>query len=385
METVEKSSNIPKEVKYEIDILYRYTHGVIFNFISETETTNNNNEKIVVVTYEDKGKKIMYPCEEKGAIQKFRLIIHYNKYGKRHGILHCQKIKSNNKTMTVELSNYLDDVLNGSSFKIGFSREYKLPDNNMYSSTLDRIHQTYKNGVLHGKFEIYKDNRVYINGNYVNGKKEGEFTDCINDTVAYYEAGILRRVVDFSHYGYKIVKHGNDIGQLHGNYKVYGKNDKLVTHTIWKDGKIKSIETLIDYQGRDQLVPKNGAFHGFKACKTESGVNVYVVLEIAEEAVRINAKPSFPSFSMPREDIFIPNKRICYKSRASSALVVKISDKYGNQYDECHSFVHKGRFSGLKYKKGHLVFGECYNNNPDDPCGGGINFHKYIDECDQWF
>jgi len=145
------------------------------------------------------------------------------------------------------------------------------------------------------------------------------------------------------------------------------------------DSWLKAENWNVDLHGRDMTLEQEKDITGYKACivrdeiDCESYINyVYVELLIPANAKRIKTVGDL----------------IRFKCRAEYAIVKRIFDKDNNDYNEAYSFLYKTskQFKKqFKYVVGEKVIPDGFDENVNQSCGKGINFHKYIDHCDQWF
>jgi antitoxin component YwqK of YwqJK toxin-antitoxin module len=316
------------------------------------------------------------------------------------------------------LSSCTYELIDGKSYKVGKEMEYF--DNGKIRIAINHgkptIHHSYylvTNGTC---TEYYESGQVkhesryddgHLHGNYVNYNSDGS-----KSTEMVYEKGELHGNhitynSDGSKCGEKVYKkgvlHGNKTeyitlpdksilknvikytnGKIDGKYKEYDNFGKLLVDGESNNGKRiglytkyngDSIECKLNYSnnvidvleandktGRN-LIFEEGDQIGYKACRSD-GLNVFVKLLIPKEAKRTK---------------YLMNSD---KLRAEYAKVLEIYDENGNKYDAAVSHVSSNR---LVYKLGELVYPDKYNDNMEEPCGSGINFHKYEDMCKQWF
>ena len=168
-------------------------------------------------------------------------------------------------------------------------------------------------------------------------------------------------------------QHTLDKGQYCGKLIYLHSTGNKYLDCECKDDKLIKINSLYDSKGRNCLLDE-GNITVWKLCKVGGIQYVYVKLSIPYSAKRVNPinvrkfRSYYDSFS--------------YKSRVEYAKVELIVDINGKEYQECHSFMGKGK--QLVYKLNETVYPDGFNDNINNEDGQGIYVQKFQDQCDQW-
>ncbi len=104
--------------------------------------------------------------------------------------------------------------------------------------------KNYKNGVLHGSYKSWYDNgNKFMEMNYVDGKIEGPFKEWDESTgtvvcEAVFKDGVFNGTCKhvYADGSYHICMYENDI--LDGEHREYDKNNILIEHKFYENGKI---------------------------------------------------------------------------------------------------------------------------------------------------
>jgi len=205
-----------------------------------------------------------------------------------------------------------------------------------------------------------------------NNKKEGLYIRWHKNGVIWsqsdYNAGVLHGLTqDWYETGYQSLectfKHGN----LHGIYRTWYENGRLESECEYNNGTLIKVNRLYDIYGRNCCLTDTHVIdiEVWKICKA-GNTPVYVKLLVPRSARRITP--------INNDGKFI--------SRVEFALVEKIFDRSGREYNEAKSFIYKD--ATITYRYGKIVKANGFNSNPQDECGQGINVHLYKDQCDIW-
>lgn len=234
-----------------------------------------------------------------------------------------------------------------------------------------RSRKEYVDGRLHGlSQEWYENGTKSSETTYVDGKRHGLYQCWYGDgaklcEVAYVDGKQHGLFEGWDHDGTKSSEYTFVNGSMDGPCKVW-RGSKSYSGEF-KNNIIIRVISISDPKGRECVLPLEGEFIAWKACKTSEGENVYVRLIVPKEARRIT----------PFDNMFK------YKARIDYAIVNQIIDKDGKEYKEASSFVFRGK--RLIYKIGETVRADGFNDKLRDGCGAGINVHLHKDHCDQWF
>jgi antitoxin component YwqK of YwqJK toxin-antitoxin module len=186
----------------------------------------------------------------------------------------------------------------------------------------------YKNGILEGKWEGYKRSQT-------------------RPDIKYYKNGILDglETENYRNNSYDVTEH--------------------------KNGVRVRVVSLVD-ENKNECVLGEGEILVYKATKaydiyTNTYKNCYVKILVPAEAKRVT----------PFDEKFT------YKGRVEYGKVIEIFDNAGRQYNEAESFVYRG--NKTVYVVNKVVLPDNYDPNPEHDCGAGINVHRNLYHCDQWF
>jgi len=157
----------------------------------------------------------------------------------------------------------------------------------------------------------------------------------------------------------------HDSGYYFTSRAMWNEKGEMTSNNSYVKSKVGiNNMSILDDKGRE-CVLQEGAIEVWKLCRVESQF-VYCKLSVPEDAERVT----------PND----PEKK--YKSRVSKAKVLEIVNDAGEHFKECESCVYdKGK---LTYRLGEEVIPYGFNWDVNEPCGAGINVHRYQDHCKQW-